>query len=189
MLELSDIIQSIYPLGSRSTKDVLSITTEKQIASKERFIEKGKRNQSEYFLMDGICRSFLLSPEGEEITLSFFNAGSVLSPYVTRTQNDRSLLNFEALTDITIAEMNAGEFLELMVKDVETREFGNMVLRMELQKKAMKEIYMASLTARERLQRFREEYPGFENMIPHPIIATYLGITNVSLSRLRKERF
>jgi hypothetical protein len=50
-----------------------------------------------------------------------------------------------------------------------------------------KEIGMASQTAKERLIKFREDYPILENLIPHTTISTYLGITNISLSRLRNE--
>jgi CRP-like cAMP-binding protein len=54
-------------------------------------------------------------------------------------------------------------------------------------KKVEKEIGLASFTAKKRLIRFREQYALLENLIPHTDIATYLGITNISLSRLRKE--
>ncbi|MEM6343465.1 MAG: hypothetical protein AAF927_06275 [Bacteroidota bacterium] len=57
----------------------------------------------------------------------------------------------------------------------------------ELLQKVDKEIGLASLKAKDRLIKFREEYPQLENLIPHPHIASYLGITNISLSRLRKE--
>jgi CRP-like cAMP-binding protein len=53
--------------------------------------------------------------------------------------------------------------------------------------KVEKEIGLASLTAKERLLSFRQQFPMFENLISHPDIASYLGITNISLSRLRKE--
>ena len=74
-----------------------------------------------------------------------------------------------------------------MVDHLDTREFGNMVLKLELQNKVEKEIGHASLTAKDRLLKFREKYPLLENLVPHTTIATYLGITNISLSRLRKE--
>jgi CRP-like cAMP-binding protein len=83
--------------------------------------------------------------------------------------------------------MDAKSFEKLMVDNLEIREFGNVVLRNELKQKVEKEIGMASLTAKERLVKFREQYPLLENIIPHTTISTYLGITNISLSRLRNE--
>lgn len=170
-----------------SLNQIIHITEIEEYQKGEQFIELGKRNNDEYFLVDGICRSFVLNPDGEEITIAFFTPGSVLSPYVTRTVNGISNLNFEALTELRVGIMDASEFLQLMVDHLDTREFGNMVLKIELNKKVEKEIGQASLTAKERLIRFREQYPLLENMVPHTTIATYLGITNISLSRLRKE--
>ena len=98
-----------------------------------------------------------------------------------------SSLNFQALTTVRLGEIDARAFEQLMVDNLEVREFGNTVLRNELQQKVQKEIGMASLTARERLLKLREDFPLLENLIPHGHIATYLGITNISLSRLRRE--
>lgn len=186
--DLKHIISSIFPLSISSIKEISDIVSYREVKSGTVFLEKDKRNNNEYFLIKGICRSFLLSPDGEEMTISFFNTGSILSPYVTRTINGINSINFQALTDITIGEMNASKFEDLMVYNLDIREFGNMVLKIELQKKVQKEINLASRTAMERLQIFRKDYPGFENIVAHPTISTFLGITNVSLSRLRKNK-
>ncbi|MDF9796849.1 CRP-like cAMP-binding protein [Catalinimonas alkaloidigena] len=150
------------------------------------FIDRGKKNNKEYFVYEGVCRSFLLSPEGEEITISYFLEGSVLSPNKTRTANQISHLNFQALTKLTVASLNADKFEQLMINHIDIREFGNMVLQNELLAKVEKEIALASLNGRERLILFREKYHFLENLISHVDIASYLGITNISLSRLRK---
>lgn len=151
------------------------------------FIREGQRNQLEYFILEGICKSYLLSPEGDEVTISFFTSNSILSPYTTRVNNQQSMLNFRALTDVHLASMDAAAFEQLMIENLEIRNFGNDVLRNELALKVNKEIGLAALTAKERLLAFRERYPFLENQIPHTDIASYLGITNVSLSRLRKD--
>lgn len=187
MKAIEEIIKSIHPLSIDSTNQVVELVEFQYYKKGSCFIERGKRNSYEYFLLDGVCRSFVLDPDGEEITISFFNAGTVLSPFVTRTVNEISNLNFQASTDIKVGIMDASRFLDLMVDHLDIRDFGNMVLKIELQKKVEKEIGHASLTAKERLLRFRDEFPLLENLVPHSSIATYLGITNISLSRLRKE--
>jgi len=187
MKEIEAIINSIYPVSGHSLNQILDLVEYQEYKKGNCFIEKGTHNYYEYFLMDGICRSFVLNPEGEEITIAFFNPGTVLSPFVTRTVEGISNLNFQALTDIRVGMMDASKFLNLMVDHVDAREFGNMVLKIELKNKVEKEIGHASLTAKERLLKFREQYSMLENLVPHTTIATYLGITNISLSRLRKE--
>lgn len=172
---------------SEGSLDLMSDLIEVEVYEKgELFIDKGKTNNKEYFVYKGVCRSFLLSSEGEEVTISYFLEGGVLSPNKTRTANHISHLNFQALTKLTVASLNADKFEQLMINYIDIREFGNTVLQNELLAKVEKEIALASLNAKERLILFREKYHSLENLISHVDIASYLGITNISLSRLRK---
>ena len=74
-----------------------------------------------------------------------------------------------------------------MIEDLEIRDFGNAVLSNELMAKVEKEVALASLKAKDRLVLLRKKYPNIENLIPHSDIASYLGITTISLSRLRTQ--
>ena len=184
---IKEIINSVFPVSGNSINEIERIMEFRSFDKGDTFIKRNKRNTNEYFILEGICRSFLISPEGEEITLSFFTSNSILSPFSTRTKEEVSLLNFQALTDVRLSSINAFDFEELMIRNLEIRRFGNAVLRNELTRKVEKEISLASLSAKERLLKFREQYPLLENLIPHTHIASYLGITNISLSRLRSH--
>lgn len=184
---VQEIILHISKMSSPSLEKIMGIVEYMEYQKNEIFIVEGKRDSREYFVLEGVCRSFLLNPDGEEITISFFSDKSIISPYTTRVINGFSNLNFQALTEVKMGVMNASRFEEFMVENLEIREFGNSVLRNELKKKVEKEIGMASHTAKERLIKFREDYAILENLIPHTTISTYLGITNISLSRLRNE--
>ena len=181
------LINQVSPISEESLTLVAGLVEVENYKKGDVFIDRGKKNNKEYFVFDGVCRSFLLSPDGDEITISYFLEGGVLSPNKTRTANQLSHLNLQALTDLTLASLNADEFEQLMISHIDIREFGNMVLRNELLSKVEKEIGLTSLNAKERLIKFREKYHFLENLISHVDIASYLGITNVSLSRLRKE--
>ncbi len=184
---IKEIVTSKYPVSNTSLKKIEELVQIQEFEKGINFIEKDKRNRSEYFLLEGVCKSYLLNPEGEEITISFFNSKSVLSPWKTRTAGDTSFLNFQALTNIKLGVMNAISFRDLMIDDNEVGQFGYSVLARELESKVRKEVGLASKTARERLIEFRLSSPNLENEISHKDIATYLGITNISLSRLRRE--
>lgn len=183
---IKPIITGVLPISGRSLDLVAELIEVESYEKGDLIIGKGKRNNKEYFVFEGVCRSLLHSPEGNEVTISYFLEGEVLSPNKTRTANGLSQLNFQALTQLTIASMDADKFEQLMIHHIDIREFGNMVLQNELLSKVAKEIGLASLSAKERLRLFRKKYHFLENLIPHTDIASYLGITNVSLSRLRK---
>ncbi len=181
------LVNKVSPVSEGSLELMSDLIVVEVYEKGDMFIDRGKKNNKEYFVYEGVCRSFLLSPEGEEVTISYFLEGGVLSPNKTRTANQISHLNFQALTKLTVASLNADKFEQLMINYIDIREFGNMVLQIELLSKVEKEIGLASLNAKERLILFREKYHFLENLISHVDIASYLGITNISLSRLRKE--
>ncbi|HRH65530.1 MAG TPA: Crp/Fnr family transcriptional regulator [Bacteroidia bacterium] len=180
-----EIFKDVFPISEKSFSGLKALFKYRSVGKNEIFAKVGQKNNSEYILLNGFCRSFLLNPEGNEITLTFFKKNDVLSPHITRTKSEISLLNFQALTDLELVEFDAGQFLLLMIENLEIRDFGNTILKNELMRKTEKEIALASHTAMERLIKFRDEFALLENLIPHPVIASYLGITNVSLSRLR----
>lgn len=184
---LHDCIQQISSLSTDAFRQLLGHIAYKNVPKDEVFIKKGRVDHQEYFLLDGVCRSYLVNPDGEDITISFYQGPAVLSPHTIRTQGGQSLFYFQASTDLVLGYLNADDFLNLMIHQLEIREFGNTVLRNELKRKVDKEIGLASLTARERLLKFRTQFAMLENLIPHPQIASYLGITTISLSRLRGE--
>jgi CRP-like cAMP-binding protein len=186
-LRLKDVILH-YAKVSPSALELLEKLAVSEHYSRGEYISKqGQFNQKEYLVLSGVCRSCLYSPDGIDTTLSFFTSGMVLSPYVIRTELQISNLNIQASTDLTMISFNAKAFEQLMVENLEVRDFGNEVLKRELAAMYQKEIAMASLTARDRLLRFRSQFKQLENQISHAEIASYLGITTISLSRLRRE--
>jgi len=185
--KVKNIIDKIYPISEKSFLEIEKLLKFEVFKKGETFIQKNRRNVNEYFVLNGVCKSYLINPDGDEITLSFFLDKSILSPHQIRTSKNISNLYFKALTDLKLASINAEAFEQLMIENIEIRNFGNTVLQNELISKVEKEIGLASLSARERLIEFREKYQPLENLIPHTDIASYLGITNISLSRLRKD--
>jgi len=185
--KLRVIINSYQTISEKSLLEIYDGLTVETYAKGDIFIKLNRVNSKEYFVFDGICKSYLLNPDGVETSISFFMNNSIISPHQTRTLAGKSNLNFKALTALTIASIDAALFEELMIHNLEIRNFAHTVLQHELMVKIQKEIGMASMTATERLLAFRAQFKSLENYIPHTDIATYLGITNISLSRIRKE--
>ncbi|MCF8264809.1 MAG: Crp/Fnr family transcriptional regulator [Melioribacteraceae bacterium] len=191
-MELEKILLKIFErfasVSENSFKEVLDLISLKTYPPNYYFVNEGKREESEYFVLDGIIRSNIFTRKGEDVTLSFFYEKSVLPPCISRTNDGISTLNFQSLSEVKIAIINANLFRELMQKHLDLYQFGNMVMMSELQIKAKKEISFATLSAKVRLEELRSQFPGIENLIPHTHIASYLGITPISLSRLRNKQ-
>ena len=184
---IKDITDRVYPLSRQSLELIESELTIEEYNKKELIIESDSWNRKEYFILEGICRSFLINPLFEETTLSFYTDNTVVTPNLARTVEGKSLYNLQALTSVRLASISVSVFEQMRIDHEEIRNFGQTVMRNELIKKVDKEMGLAALTASDRLIKFRDTYPMLENLIPHPHIASYLGITNITLSRLRKN--
>tara|TARA_R110001632_G_scaffold116951_2_gene228767 strand:- start:12097 stop:12666 length:570 start_codon:yes stop_codon:yes gene_type:complete len=185
--KIDPIIYSVSPVSIKSIGKIKDLVKFITIKKGESITTVGQHNNLEYFMIEGTCKSFLYTPEGEDVTISFFMSGSIISPSTTRNKEGKSIINIRALTDVELATINAEEFEKLMVDDLEVRHFGNEVLRNELMEKVQKEIALASLKGKDRLLLLRGNFPNIENLVPHSDIASYLGITTISLSRLRTQ--
>ncbi len=185
--KISPIINSVIPISGKSIGKINDLVEYVNFKKGELITKVGQKNNLEFFLIEGVCKTFLYTPDGESVTISLFMPNSVISPSTTRNQKGKSIINIQALTDVEVATINATEFEKLMIEDLEIRDFGNSVLRNELKAKVEKEIALASLKAKDRLLLLRKNYPNIENLIPHSDIASYLGITTISLSRLRTQ--
>ncbi len=185
--KISPIISTVSNISEKSIEKIVNIAKYENYKKGELISSVGQKNNLEYFITDGICKSFLTTPEGEDLTISLFMSKSIISPSTTRNKDGKSVINIQALTDVEIATIDATEFEKLMVEDLEIRDFGNSVLRNELMAKVQKEIALASLKGIDRLLLLRKYFPNIENQIPHADIASYLGITTISLSRLRTK--
>ena len=187
MLDLISYLNKEFFLSLFAAKKLAEVICIKELKKEVLFVKINKINDKEYLLLDGICRSQINNTAGQEITLSFFTKNTAISPNLTRCIAGKSIVNLQTLTDAKLAIFSTQDLMKLMTEYREIEVWANSILQNELLQKVKKEINQNSLSAKERLTEFRNQYPALENLIPHPYIASYLGITNVSLSRLRKE--
>jgi CRP-like cAMP-binding protein len=134
-----------------------------------------------------VLRTWLADAQGREVTLAFHAAPGVLMPAITRTADERSRVHCQALSAACVAGFEATTLVDCMLNDEAVQRWGDAVLRAELMRRVDREWALAALPAAERLQHFRTQFPGLEARIAQRHVASYLGITPVSLSRLRAQ--
>jgi len=184
---LSSIFTNHYPLSHASMDKLLNACEIKEFRKGECFSVIGKHDMHEYFVLEGIAHRNVINDQGDIISTGFYLAKSVITPHFARTINGKSIFNLEALTIVTLSKMPVKILDSLRYSYDDIRSFGLKVVEQELLTSLSNEIAYRSMSAKGRLLAFRERYPNLENLIPHTVIASYLGITPVSFSRLRNE--
>lgn len=152
----------------------------------EHFIKAGKVCRRSGFIMDGVGRYFAEDREGNTPTCYFsFEGHYIVDPFNYREQTP-STINLVSVTDCTLMTMSFEQERELLVEFPRWREITTMIL-LEVAKEFANQKTMMSLSAAERYAYFVEHYPSLALRVPLQYVASYLGIAQPSLSRLRKN--
>jgi CRP-like cAMP-binding protein len=188
MTDILDEILNEFGIVSTFSKQLFKekATIKKLPKNSNIFIEE-KKNELEYLLISGVTHRFNISDKGEIVTTGFYLPKSVITPHFARTNKEKNIFSLQALTDIVIAEISVKELDNLRYNNKEFHQFGQRIIELELSQTFFNQVVYRSYSAKERLIELRNQYPNLENLVPHNIIASYLGITNVSFSRLRNE--
>lgn len=156
------------------------------------YMEKGRRiatqgepNPFEHIILDGRATSQITDTEGRAVCIGFHAGPCVVAPNVARTRNGASLVSIDVNADALVAQLDSRALTSLMLASESIREWANGVLQQELARKVDREWCLSALGGADRLAWFRKNFPRYEELFGHYLIASFLGITPVTLSRLR----
>lgn len=150
-----------------------------------RLATQGEPDPMERIILDGRATSQISDPEGRAVCVGFHAGPCVVTPNVARTRNGTSLVSIDVIGDALLAQMDSRALTELMLASVPIREWANGILEQELARKADREWCLAALGGADRLAWFRKAFPHHEHLFGHYLIASFLGVTPVTFSRLR----
>lgn len=150
-----------------------------------RFATQGEPELMEHIILDGRATSQISDPEGRAVCVGFHAGPCVVTPNVARTRNGTSLVSIDVIADALVAQLDSRALTELMLESEPIREWANGILQQELARKADREWCLAALGGADRLAWFRKDFPSHEALFGHYLIASFLGVTPVTLSRLR----
>lgn len=183
----AQLINGYSPVSPSAIETMINLGSLEEYPKGEIIFSEKKFNAFEYFQLQGISHRFNIDIDSQVITAGIFANENVITPHFARTKNSISIFSLQALTECTFIKIPIGAFDNLRFTNEQIRAFGQRVVEREFTRHLNYEVLVRSYTAKDRLLFFRANYPGVENLIPHTIIASFLGITPVSFSRLRNS--
>ena len=164
-----------------------SIFYQRTMKKNDFFIREGEKSTEIGFILKGAFRSFYIDEKGNEITKYFHTEGSLLFSYLAHlTQND-STYYLQALEDSEILVTPIADFEKIMEGNYQLLLFNKKMIESALVMKEEHAISFKLWNSKERYNHFSTSFPELEQRIKQCDLASYLGITPVSLSRLKAK--
>ncbi|GAB5526794.1 MAG: Crp/Fnr family transcriptional regulator [Roseivirga sp.] len=141
----------------------------------------------QYFVVEGCLRSYTIGSEAKEHTVQFAIADWWVSDYTAFYKQEKAILYVECLRDATLFRLSGEDMLALFKKSQSIETFFRQKTESYISSFQKRIIGDLAKTAKERYSDFVRTYPNIEKLVKNYHIASYLGITSESLSRVRKE--
>jgi CRP-like cAMP-binding protein len=186
--DLISKIKSSTALSPKAEQYVVSIAKEKAVSKGDVLIGQGQAVKNTYFVKEGCIRSYCIDKNGKEHTLQFAIKNWWISDFIAIYTNELSTLTIECITDSNIIEFNAEKLNGIYSIFPEFEAFQRKNLERHVVSLHKRILNQLQLTAPERYDLFLEQYPDIEQHTRNFHIASYLGITQQSLSRIRVEK-
>jgi CRP-like cAMP-binding protein len=178
-------IENQMPLSEEAKKHLFTIAKEREISKGSMLIREGRSVNKTFFVTDGCLRSYSMDKNGKEHTLQFAIKNWWISDFIAIYTGELATLTIECLSDSTVIEFNTKELDELHMLFPEFETFQRHNLERHVVSLHKRILNQMQLTAEERYDLFLEQYPDIEQHTRNYHIASYLGITQQSLSRIR----
>ncbi|WP_326984079.1 Crp/Fnr family transcriptional regulator [Chryseobacterium sp. MYb264] len=177
-----------FPFFLREELDEIFQAHEKKVFRKGDFIlEEGKTANEYYILEKGLVRSYVHDFNGNEVTTHFFVENEIVIEVSSIFQRIPTQENIVCITDCECWKLDFETFQELFHKIPNLREWGRAWMSQQLFIYKQRSVEMFTLSATKRYLNLLEQQPHVIQFAPLKQIASYLGVTDTSLSRIRKE--
>lgn len=174
-----------HNINNEMIEKLLAISTEISFLKNDMILNMGSKQTEVYIIFSGIARSYYLDKDGNDIT-KFFMKENDFCIGESLFSSDKSIQGFEALENIIALKFKAKELKELLLKDENLSHLYIEFLEDNLLYKMQREYAFQIMSATERYITFQKEYKEIEKRVPQRYIASYLGVTPESLSRIRR---
>jgi CRP-like cAMP-binding protein len=153
-------------------------------------IKAGEVQKNLYFITKGIIRNFVENKKGEIKIYNFRSENMTVTGYATYNYEDnlKALVNVECLEDCTLIEVPY-EAINFVINNMKLGDrLGRFMAEAHVVQMLHYVLQRDTKTIIERLDSIDKSFPNIHQRVPQYMIASYLGITPVHLSNLKKRR-
>lgn len=184
---LKDYLHSFGFLTGEDVNDLLQYAGLREVERNVFFVREGEVSNEVGFVLSGIFRSFYTSPAGDEITYCILFPGQFITAYSSYITGNVSVENIQAVAAAELIVIPRNEIIRLSEQSTGWLRFEKMIAEQQYLELERRVFQFQKESALERYQSLLRDYPDYVKHIPLHYLASYLGITQRHLSRIRRE--
>ncbi|TPN86133.1 Crp/Fnr family transcriptional regulator [Aquimarina algicola] len=184
---LVNFILSVVEISKDDAQEIANSFHSIEIKEKDFLLKKNQISDDYLYLESGLMRIYLHDLEGEEITIDFFTENNIVFEITSFFNRVRSEAYIQAITKCAGFRISYEELNTLFHHKPAFRDFGRAILVKEFIASQQRNYGMINRTSKERYQNLLITKPQIVKYAPLKYIASYLGVTDSTLSRLRKN--
>lgn len=174
-------------LSTQVKSSIRGISTRIDLPKNEMLLKQGERCKSIYLVMNGLARVYYYL-EGKEITNQFFFEQDVIADMESLYSKKRSLYNIQLLEECCLVEINYAELEHLYTQYHELESVGRLIAIECFLEENERNRFFQMYTAEDRYKMLLKKQPGILNRVNLGHISSYIGVTQVQLSRIRAKQ-
>jgi CRP-like cAMP-binding protein len=187
MEEVIYFLNAIFPLSGDLEKHLASILKERKVSKKEYLLKAGNVCRSVFFIKKGIFRCFYVR-RAKEISSWFMKEGDLIISVESFFQQKESKESIQALEDAVLFGIEYGELQQLYRTYIESNFIGRVLTEKYYTLSEQRVSSLRMQFAPDRYKFIMSNFPELIQRAPSKYIASYLGITEETLSRIRAKR-
>lgn len=187
MINIINKMRQIYPISDETVQLLSSYTRQCQFPKKYQLIKEGMYCKVAYFIERGMTRSYWLV-DGKEVTTSFSGQGDIVFSMDELYYNKLSEEFVETIEEIEAYEISLSNLSQLLRTNIELSNWGRIIHQNEYRRLHLCHRELLTLSARERYELMKMRFPQVCEQANLGYIASYLGVTLPTLSRIRSNK-
>jgi CRP-like cAMP-binding protein len=158
----------------------------RQLKKDDFYYEQGQEFDEIGFVAKGLLYNFYTTESGKVHVKHFVDKGQPVAPYANLILETKTSFSCKALEDSTLITLKYADLQKLYARHSCWERMGRISAEKIFITHEARQLTFLSMTATERYEHFVKSQPDLHQRIPQYLIASYLGMSPISLSRIRK---
>ena len=180
-------IQEKVAITTAEIELLKSFFSQKKLNKKEYLLQEGQVCKDLTFVSKGILKSYILDDKGNERINLFAFEGWWISDFNSFLNEEKAYLNIDAIEESELLTISRENYEALTLKIPIMDRYFRILYQNSLVTKDQRLVISNNFTAEEKYLQLLESNPKITQKLSHSLIASYLGLSPETISRIRKK--